>query len=226
MCCGCSSANRSAASLPTAPRSPGTPRVVRRPHSSAAPGITPGQTVGPPWPHRQRRTGMPGMARDGCRAHGRRPRLELAEHTATAGGLAVRRPRAKAQVTRCRHGGGTVRPPQHDDARAPFLSRRARGKQSEPPTPKMGTLIGGQTTTCSTTTGDHGITLHSVSRPTSPLTPPNAIRAHPASHAGRQTGKITRSSRTCAPWPCSPSRCGGCSAGWRSSDPYGRAARR
>ncbi len=37
---------------PTTPCSPRTQRVVRRTHRSAAPGITPGQTVGPPWPHR------------------------------------------------------------------------------------------------------------------------------------------------------------------------------
>ncbi len=37
--------------------------------------------------------------------------------------------RAKAQVARCRHGGGTVRPQsRHDDARAPSRSRRRRKK--------------------------------------------------------------------------------------------------
>ncbi len=74
--------------------------------------------------------------------------------------------------------------------------------------PDLTTLVCEQTTTCLTTAGDQGTAIHGA-----------AVPHHPASHAGWQPGKIKprlsrRRARASRRWQGSPSRCGGCSAGW------------
>ncbi len=195
----------------------GTLRGVRRPQSSAALRITPGQTVGPPWPHRQGRTGRP-------------PKLAGPNSCTSLEHLAV-----EALVRTDTRSGGDDRPGVGAGTRSPTLRRRASWLAvggHKPRSHGAATVAAPLAAIARETVA----LLYAASAASSvPTSPPHArltrepsrsaplsfhcVLYHPASHVRRQPGKITarpsrRRARASRRWPGSPSRCGGCSAGW------------